>query len=67
MSNELKIRIDSIERKIDRILSLVEKSSSPEENDKRMNEAFAIDVAANILVRMLPEDKANELSKLFKS
>lgn len=60
-------KIDSMERKIDRILSLVEKSSSPEENNKRMNEAFAIDVAANILVRMLPEDKANELSKLFKS
>ena len=60
-------RIDSMERKIDRILSLVEKSNSKEENDKRMNEAFAIDVAANILVRMLPEDKANELSKLFKS
>lgn len=59
-------RIDSMERKIDRILSLVEKSSSPEENNKRMNEAFAIDVAANILVRMLPEDKVNELSNMFK-
>ena len=59
-------RIDSIERKIDRILSLVEKSNSKEENDKRMNEAFAIDVAANILVRMLPEDKVNELSNMFK-
>lgn len=66
MDNELKIRIDSIERKIDRILSLVEKSNSPEENNKRMNEAFAIDVAANILVRMLPEDKVNELSNIFK-
>ena len=59
-------RIDSMERKIDRILSLVEKSNSKEENDKRMNEAFAIDVAANILVRMLPEDKVNELSNMFK-
>lgn len=66
MDNELKIRIDSIERKIDRILSLVEKSNSPEENNKRMNDAFAIDVAANILVRMLPEDKINELSNMFK-
>ena len=66
MENELKIRIDLIEGKIDRILSLVEKSSSPEENNKRMNEAFAIDVAANILVRMLPEDKVNELSNMFK-
>lgn len=59
-------RLDSMERKIDRILSLVEKSNSKEENDKRMNEAFAIDVAANILVRMLPEDKVNELSNIFK-
>ena len=59
-------RLDSMERKIDRILLLVEKSNSPEENDKRMNENFAIDVAANVLVRMLPEDKVNELSKIFK-
>lgn len=66
MDNELKTRIDLIERKIDRILSLVEKSNSPEENNKRMNEAFAIDVAANIIVRMLPEDKINELSNMFK-
>ena len=66
MENELKIRIDLIEGKIDRILSIVEKSNSKEENDKRMNEAFAIDVAANILVRMLPEDKVDELSNMFK-
>lgn len=55
-----------MERKIDRIISLVEKSNSKEENDKHMNEAFAIDVAANILVRMLPEDKVDELSNMFK-
>ena len=59
-------RLDSMERKIDRIISLVEKSNSKEENDKHMNEAFAIDVAANILVRMLPEDKVDELSNMFK-
>lgn len=65
--SELESRLSRLEEKVDDILSILLKETSGESESKRMMDSFAIDVAANVLVRMLPDDKVSELNDLFKT
>lgn len=65
--SELESRLSRLEEKVDEILSILLKETSGESESKRMMDSFAIDVAANVLVRMLPDDKVSELNDLFKT